>query len=179
VPITDEMTAHAARQTRLAQVFYYSGVKFGGSGEVEEAVAHGASVAVDLFEALGEAHVPLRIIELGLYVEEALRESLPHACAPGRLVARVLLHRLSDLFPKLVVGKRPPCDAHDSKPAGQAPRDEQVEESGIEFTVGKIARRAEEDEDARLRRAPQVQPLAQGVFECLGGEEGEHVIKFP
>src|SRR6266516_7212149 len=76
----------------------------------------------------------------------------------------MLMHGLLHPVPELVVGLCRARDTDDRKMLGQqAPVRERVERRK-ELALRQVAGRAEDDEDAVVRRAPDLQPLEQWIF---------------
>ena len=137
----------------------------GGDGKIEEPVALGAALGVDLLQALGQAGVALGIAELAAVVVDALGEALPE------LVLDVLAGELAggflELGAELLIGLFPAGEADDGEGRGQIAIGGQVIKRGDELAVGEIARGAEDDDGARLRHAPAGKAFAQGIYRVL------------
>ena len=135
-------------------------------GEVEEPVAAGPALLVELVEARAPAPrtPPDRRSRRGG------RGSAPRA-RPTRRVdgqdARVTRRATRDLRPERLVRVRAPADGDERELVRQQVRPPQLVERGDDLAVGEVAGRAEQHEDGRVRHALQAEALAQGVVEGL------------
>jgi hypothetical protein len=151
------------REPRLAELPDGLGVELGRDREVEEAVALRPALAVNLFEHPGEHLIALRVLDIRGQEPHPLREGVPdlfvHLLRLGELGHR-RLHLLAVLF---VRHRRPP-EADDGELGGQKPLLHESVERRNQLPLGEVARRAEDDDRARLGGALQTHPRAQRVF---------------
>src|SRR5207237_38271 len=85
-------------------------------------------------------------------------------------VARVLLHRLLHPLAELVVGLLAARDAEDGEALRQQPPERERVERGEELLRRQVAGGAEDDEDARVRRRPDLEPFEARVLLALASE---------
>ena len=89
-------------------------------------------------------------------------ERLPDVVA--ELVAPVLLHRLLHPLAELVVALLAARNADDGETLGEQPAEGERIQRREELPLGQVAGGAEDDEDARIRRAPKLQSFEQRVL---------------
>ena len=133
-------------------------------GEIEQAVAAGPVLLVELVEVGREGVEGLGIGEIEVLVEDPLGERVP-----GVLVERedpaVLLERLADLAPERLVVVRPPADRHEQELVRQQVVPPQLVERRHDLAMGEVAGRPEQHEDRRIGDALEAKPLAQDVLD--------------
>ncbi len=105
---------------------------------------------------------PVVVGEVERDVAHAGGELVPHVLAER--VARVLLHGLLHPLAELVVDLLGARGADDAEPLRQQVAHRQRVERRHQLLRRQVARRAEDDEDARIRPPPQPQPLEQRVL---------------
>ncbi len=151
------------RQPGLAQLLDGLGVELRRDREVEEAVAPGAVLRVNSFEPLAEFGVALRVLDVrGEELEpggERAPDLLVHGLRLGELDDRGL-HLLAELF----VGHRRAPEADDGELGREQALLHEPVERRDEFAPREVARRAEDDDRARLRRTLQTHPHPQWVL---------------
>src|SRR3954447_4381443 len=87
-------------------------------GEVEDAVAAGAALAVNLVEQFTESRVAVAVDELGLVVVNPLREILPDGLLHGADAGELIDPRLH-LIAERLAADRTARDADDGEATGQ------------------------------------------------------------
>ena len=130
-------------------------------GQVEDAIALGAALGVDLAQPLAQPAVRFRIGKVALHVAQSLGESLPGIL--GDRGARAGGDRLAHLFAELLVAPIAMRDPDDREALGEGLTDGQVIERRHELARGEIAADAEDDHRRRsddavdLGRAERIQ----------------------
>ena len=142
--------------------------------EIEQSVACSAPVAVELLEPLAEPRITVRVAELGLMVNDALRERVPHRRVDGA-EPRMLLDRLPELGAELIVGFWPTRESDDGEPTRKLSLVREVVEGGNEFAMGEVARRAENHQRARLGCPPCAESLAKWIGRQLSFVHGQRL----
>ena len=136
-------------------------------GEVVEAVAIGAVLAVDLRELLGGMLLGALVGELHRDVVRRPRKLVPDLRL--ELDARVLAHRrLHRLLETLRTTSRLRAVPTTAKRSGSIFRERERIERREELALREVARRAEDHEHARIGRPAALEPLEQRVFSDFG-----------
>jgi len=133
----------------------------GLGGEVEQAVAAGRVLRVDLVEPLDEARVRPLVVEVAAVVADALQELLLDGGIERDAGVRAQ-RRLQLLAERLVV-VRPAPDRDEHPVLGQEVRPPELGERRDDLAVRQVASRAEQDHDVRVGHALQPEALAQGI----------------
>jgi hypothetical protein len=134
-------------QARGAQVVHHSPEEGRSHGEIEEAVAPGASLAIQLAQALSQARVVLLPGEIHGHVVEPLSEDLP---CHGIQLLHGLLEALSHAGAEGLAVHPRERGSHQGEALGQQAPLEEPEQGRQQLAPGKIARGAKENEDAGL-----------------------------
>src|SRR5207244_11379318 len=95
-------------------------------------------------------------------VAEALGQGLPDVVA--ELVAPVLLDGFFHPRLELLVGLLGAGDAYDRELVREEPPERERVQRGEELLLRQVPGRPEDDDRARVRRAPELQPFEEGVF---------------
>jgi hypothetical protein len=104
-------------------------------------------------------------------IKQTAREVVPDA-GIERVEPRELLDGSAHLGAELVVRLWPAREPDDDEPCGELSFVGEVVERGDEFAFRQVARRAEDDERARFRRAPRDNAVAKRIL----GERGFHAV---
>src|SRR5438477_668426 len=159
--LLDDQARPAGRAPALAERLDDLRERRRRNGEVVDAVPEELAVLVAGDDQLLQLVGPVLVGEVGREVVHVRRERIPDVLA--ELVARVLLHGLLHVLAPGIV--RPLRAGHpdDCEPRRQElPEAERVQRRH-QLLVREVARRAEDDERARLRRAPEREPLEERV----------------
>ena len=147
--------------------------ELGGDGEVEQAIAAGAGLRVDVGEVLLEVLVAVVVVEVHGEVLDLVHEGLELGVV---LIDAAALEDAVLHVGREGLGEVTPGDADDGELFGEQVLLLEVEEGGEQFALGEVARGAEEDDDAGVRDA-----LAGGG--CFGLREsvgrGAHSASAP
>jgi hypothetical protein len=157
-------------EARLGQVVVDRAERARRDGEVVDAIAARAVGTVELLELLAELAEVRRVLELARHVVQAAREVAPHRLVDG-LAARELAHGVVHVLAELVLALLGQGEADDRHARRQEARYGEVVEGGEELPPREIARRAEDDEHARRRRALRLEADAKRV---LAGDRRLH-----
>ena len=135
--------------------------------EIEQHVALGGALQVELLEADQELVEARRLAEVHVLVDDARGELGPDVLV-DRQHARVLRESPVELVAEGVVGIRPAPHADQHEFVGQQVGPPQLVERRHHLAVRKIARRAEQDEDERIGHALEPQSFAQRIDQPRG-----------
>ena len=156
-------------QARLAQLSDRLGVELRRDREVEEAVPLCAVLLVNLFEQLGEFAVAFGLVNVRRQELHPPGERLPHLLV-NALGLRELDDRSLHLVAELLVRHRRAAQADDGELGGQQVLLHETVERRDELPLGEVARRAEDDDRARLSRPLKTHPRPHRVlndYRCL------------
>ena len=159
--LLDDQSHPALRRAALADRLDDRLEDGGRSREVVDAVAPRLALLVELGQRRGEVVLALLVGEVHRDVVHAFGKRLPDVVTER--IARVLLHRSLHPFPELVVRLFRARDADDCEVLGQQAAVGERVERGEELAFRQVAGRAEDDEDAGVRRPPDLQPFEQRV----------------
>ena len=131
-------------------------------GQVEQHVAVGSNLGVDLLESFREAVEVVGVLEVDALVRDPLAELGPDGLI-DRLDARVLRHRRAHLGAELhvVIGTTP--DGDEPELVRQQVRPPELEQRRHQLAMREIAGRAEEHEHAWVGHPLEAEALAQRV----------------
>ena len=161
----------ALDEARLAEPLDDRREVFGGDGQVIEPVPLRAVGRVDLVELGLEPRVGCVVVERAACEEDPGGELGPDV---GEAVADGLLQRRLDLLAERLVVPVAAGVADDRRLGRQVPGAGEVVKRRHQLAVGQVARRAEEDDGARVGRLGAWQSFAQrvGVGRRLGHRRG-------
>ena len=129
--------------------------------EVVDAVPASTALLVELGERPGEVVLSLLIGEVQRYVAHAVGEQLPDVVS--KVVPRVLLHRLLHPLLEVLVGLLGASGPDDGEVLRQEPAERKRVERRKELPLRQVAGGAEDHEDARVGRAPNLETLEERV----------------
>ena len=159
--LLDDDAGPALALAPLADLAHHHRERLRRHGEVVEPVAAGPARLVELVQHLSHAVLAAVVGEVGRDVAHARSERLEHVGAER--VAGELLHRLphrSDELARRLLAAR---DADDGEPLRQEPAEGERVERRQQLALRQVARRAEHDERAGIRLAPDAQALRKRV----------------
>ena len=135
----------------------------GLGGQVEQTVAAGPVLLVDLIEARGQPVERPGVGEVALVVDDPGQELV----ARGRLHRHpgIGLERLRDLCSEGGVVVRSPPDGDQHELVGQQVRPPQLVQRRDHLAMGQVAGRTEQDQTSRIGHPFQAETLAQRVVE--------------
>ena len=141
-----------------------SGTRHGGTAQVVDAVAAELAAPRRAASARSASAVLVRRRRRSPSGRSAApRRTRP--TRPARNSSRACFaHRLLHVGAEALVVAFAPRDADDGEPRREQPPQHQRVERRHQLLVREVARRAEDDERARIRRAPERQPLLQRVL---------------
>ena len=157
------------RQPGLAEVLEDGGVGRWGSREVEDAVALGSALRVELLETCTEPRVAVGVVEGRLQVLEG---SLVNREGLRGLVTPVAQDALGQVPAELLARLRAPREADHREPRWQETVLREPHQRGDQFAVRQVARGAEDHQDARLRATLGAQFVRERIGHLPGSLAG-------
>ena len=140
-------------------------------GEVVEAVARAAALLVEVVQRVDDAVLALVVGEVGGDVAHPLGQLAPDLRV--EVVAGVLADRLLHLRDPLLRRLLGAGDADDAEALRQQPAQRERVERREDLPPRQVAGRAEDDDRARVRAAPEPQALEQRI--AVGGASSPRV----